>query len=316
MTTANTNERAWICSFHITWIAFWFCFFVWFSTSNIYSILSSDDNLKSLTIVDHQIAGGLSITSTILFRIIIAYFLPKYGSRICYVTVLSLTSITLIFLTISNSKLGYFICHCCLGITGASFVITQYHTTQMVSNRVVGFAQAITAGFGNFGGGCANSVMPLLLYHFGLSWRIYMILLSGFLLILASVYWFHTEDVFQSRTNMNMNMNTNKNIKVNPKPQLNKHGQNSTLNCRMLCDDVEHDQNCDHIDIKTQLQITSRSSIDEHEHRILFQETMDSPLENNNDRSARKLQRSGCLKGIYNYNFCISYIYIYIPVHI
>ena len=232
MTTSsntNNNNKSWICSFHITWIAFWFCFFVWFSTSNIYSILSTEINFKSsLSIVDHQIAGGLSITSTILFRIIIAYFIPKYGSRICYVTVLTLTSLTLIMLTIINNKLGYYLCHFCLGITGASFVITQYHTTQMVSNRVVGFAQAITAGFGNFGGGCANSIMPLLLYHFNLSWRVYMIILSVTLIIIAIVYYFGTEDEFQHIIDNANDVNTN--LKSN----------NSSINQHTMTNDNDH----------------------------------------------------------------------------
>eukprot|EP00486_Rosalina_sp_Unknown_P003960 CAMPEP_0201568782 /NCGR_PEP_ID=MMETSP0190_2-20130828/10019_1 /ASSEMBLY_ACC=CAM_ASM_000263 /TAXON_ID=37353 /ORGANISM="Rosalina sp." /LENGTH=147 /DNA_ID=CAMNT_0047990293 /DNA_START=410 /DNA_END=850 /DNA_ORIENTATION=- len=81
----------------------------------------------------------------------------------------------------------------------------------MVSNRVVGFAQAITAGFGNFGGGCANSVMPLLLYHFDLSWRVYITILSVILIILAIIYYFGTDDVFQPDNN-NLNVKDNNNI--------------------------------------------------------------------------------------------------------
>ena len=202
-TNSSHNKSSWICSFHVTWIAFWFCFFVWFCTTNIYSFIASSpskhnnstNSLSNLSIIDHQIAGGLSMASTILFRLIIGYFLPKYGSRFCYIAVLLLTAMTLIGLTIINDKISYFICHFFLGVTGASFVVTQYHTTQIVSGKVYGFAQAITAGFGNFGGGCANSVMPLVLYYFGLSWRIYMIILSVFMIILSIIYYFMaTED--------------------------------------------------------------------------------------------------------------------------
>ena len=49
-----------------------------------------------------------------------------------------------------------------IGAIGASFVITQYHTSQMFAPNCVGTANATTAGWGNLGGGVTQLAMPLL----------------------------------------------------------------------------------------------------------------------------------------------------------
>ena len=50
-----------------------------------------------------------------------------------------------------------------IGIIGASFVITQFHTSVMFAPNVVGTANATVGGWGNAGGGVTQSVMPLVL---------------------------------------------------------------------------------------------------------------------------------------------------------
>ena len=66
---------------------------------------------------------------------------------------------------------------------GASFVITQYHTSAMFEGKIVGSANAIAGGWGNLGGGLAQIIMPLLFaafIAFGISshmaWRYSMII--------------------------------------------------------------------------------------------------------------------------------------------
>ena len=50
-----------------------------------------------------------------------------------------------------------------IGAIGASFVVTQYHTSVMFAPNVVGTANAASAGWGNSGGGVTQSVMPWVL---------------------------------------------------------------------------------------------------------------------------------------------------------
>lgn len=49
-----------------------------------------------------------------------------------------------------------------IGAIGASFVITQYHTSAMFAPNIVGTANATAAGWGNLGGGVTQMAMPLL----------------------------------------------------------------------------------------------------------------------------------------------------------
>ena len=50
-----------------------------------------------------------------------------------------------------------------IGAIGASFVITQFHTSVMFAPNVVGTANATVGGWGNAGGGVTQSVMPMIL---------------------------------------------------------------------------------------------------------------------------------------------------------
>ena len=88
-----------------------------------------------------------------------------------------------------------------IGVIGASFVITQYHTSVMFAPNIVGTANATTAGWGNLGGGVTQMVMPLLLTSivtFGVSeavgWRVAMVVPGVALLLMGIVYHFVTRD--------------------------------------------------------------------------------------------------------------------------
>lgn len=80
-----------------------------------------------------------------------------------------------------------------IGVIGASFVITRYHTSVMFAPNVVGTANATAAGWGNLGGGVTQIAMPLLLtamVMFGVSeaagWRLAMVV-PGAALLLAGI---------------------------------------------------------------------------------------------------------------------------------
>eukprot|EP01083_Nonionella_stella_P042538 114866_1 len=186
--SCNTRQTV---TFHITWMTFWLCFFVWFCTANIYHQISSDFNL---TFGQHQLAGTISVTSTVFFRLIIADLCFKYGPRVSYVIVLISTTLSLFGMALVQSATGYIIFHLFLGIAGASFVVTQYHITRMFSPHIVGFSQATAAGFGNFGGGCANFVMPLLVRYSSISWRWFMFILAAVAYLFCLIYYVGTAD--------------------------------------------------------------------------------------------------------------------------
>jgi NNP family nitrate/nitrite transporter-like MFS transporter len=88
-----------------------------------------------------------------------------------------------------------------IGIIGASFVITQFHTSMMFAPKIKGTANAVAGGWGNLGGGITNMVMPLIFaaivgagYTKSEAWRYAMILPGVLLLVMAFVYYKFTKD--------------------------------------------------------------------------------------------------------------------------
>jgi NNP family nitrate/nitrite transporter-like MFS transporter len=88
-----------------------------------------------------------------------------------------------------------------IGAVGASFVITQYHTSVMFGPKVVGTANAAAAGWGNAGGGAAQALMPLMLTAIvmlgvsqSLSWRLALVVPGLMMIVMAFVYWRYTQD--------------------------------------------------------------------------------------------------------------------------
>src|SRR5690606_3638686 len=84
-----------------------------------------------------------------------------------------------------------------IGTIGASFVITQYHTSIMFAPNIVGTANATTAGWGNLGGGVTQIVMPLIfafMISLGanqlLGWRLAMIA-PGVILFLTGIAYYY-----------------------------------------------------------------------------------------------------------------------------
>jgi NNP family nitrate/nitrite transporter-like MFS transporter len=89
-----------------------------------------------------------------------------------------------------------------IGGIGASFVITQYHTSVMFAPNVVGQANATSAGWGNLGGGVTQFVMPLLFSVFvigfgfseGMGWRLSMVVVGVIIFLTGIGYYFLTQD--------------------------------------------------------------------------------------------------------------------------
>eukprot|EP01083_Nonionella_stella_P160273 523760_1 len=199
--------RLWLChcqslqirTFHITWFTFWLCFLGWFATANLFPQISAD--LK-LTPVHKDIAGGCAVASTVLFRVITGVLCDSLGPRKSYPCLLIITAFPIAGMALVTGPIGYIIVSLFIGIAGASFVITQYHTTSMFAGKTVGTANATSAGWGNFGGGCANFFMPLLYQHFrnvyGVSnstaWRLCMVVPAVTYIVMAVVYYTFTQD--------------------------------------------------------------------------------------------------------------------------
>ncbi|MBT1686124.1 NarK family nitrate/nitrite MFS transporter [Dawidia soli] len=185
-------------TFHITWITFFFCFFGWFGIAPLMPVVREDLGLSKAQIGNIIIA---SVSITIFARLFFGWLCDKIGPRISYSALLILGSIPVMLIGFSNSYESFLLFRLAIGVIGASFVITQYHTSVMFAPNVVGTANATAAGWGNMGGGVTLMVMPLIFaglvgagYAAPEAWRYSMVVPGVVLLILGFVYYFFTQD--------------------------------------------------------------------------------------------------------------------------
>lgn len=187
-------------SFHITWLTFFFCFFAWFGMASLMPIVKEQLHLTKDQLGNIQIA---SVSATIIARLIIGRFVDKFGPRIVYTWLLLICSIPVLLIGTSQSYESFLIFRLAIGVIGASFVITQFHTSVMFAPSIKGTANATAGGFGNAGAGLANITMPLIAAGFvslGVcttadSWRFAMIIPGVLLLIFAFLYLKYTKDL-------------------------------------------------------------------------------------------------------------------------
>ena len=185
-------------AFHMSWLGFFVCFFAWFALAPLMPVIKGEFHLTPDQIANINIAA---VGITILVRLVVGPLCDRFGPRRTYTALLTLGAIPVIGIAFADSYIGFLIFRLAIGAIGASFVITQFHTSVMFAPNVVGTANATVGGWGNAGGGVTQSVMPILfaaIVSLGISqslgWRLAMIVPGVMMLIVAVMYWTLTQD--------------------------------------------------------------------------------------------------------------------------
>ena len=185
-------------AFHLTWMAFFICFFAWFACAPLMPVIKGEFHLSVAQIANINIAA---VAITILVRLIIGPMCDRFGPRKTYTGLLLLGAIPVLGVAMAQSYESFLIFRLGIGAVGASFVITQYHTSVMFAPNVVGTANAAAAGWGNAGGGAAQAIMPLLMAAMimmgvseTLGWRAALLVPGVLMVIMAGVYYRYTQD--------------------------------------------------------------------------------------------------------------------------
>lgn len=185
-------------TFHLTWFSFFLCFFGWFGIAPLMAVVRDE-----LSLTQSQIGNIIisSVAITVIARLLIGWLCDKIGPRITYSALLILGAFPVMLIGMSNSYESFLLFRLAIGVVGASFVITQYHTSVMFAPNVIGTANATTAGWGNLGGGVTQMIMPLIFAAFvslgfveAEAWRYAMVIPGAILLIMGFVYFFFTQD--------------------------------------------------------------------------------------------------------------------------
>lgn len=194
-----TFSTAQMRAFHMSWIAFFLCFFAWFGIAPLMSVVRDEMHLSKQQI-GWCVIGSVAIT--IVARLVVGWLCDRFGPRLTYTWLLLVGSLPVMGIGLAHSFYTFLLFRVLIGLIGASFVITQFHTSQMFASNCVGTANATTAGWGNLGGGVTQFAMPLLLAFFvgtlGLSdaigWRLAMLTVGLMCAIVGVAYYFLTQD--------------------------------------------------------------------------------------------------------------------------
>jgi NNP family nitrate/nitrite transporter-like MFS transporter len=186
-------------AFHMSWFAFFLCFFAWFGIAPLMAVVREELSLTKAQIGNTIIA---SVAITILARWVIGWLCDRIGPRLSYTALLILGGIPVMSIGLADSYTTFMLFRLGIGVIGAAFVITQYHTSVMFAPNCVGTANATSAGWGNLGGGVTQMIMPLVFGAFVYmgfsdagSWRGAMIVAGAVCMLTGVAYFFFTTDM-------------------------------------------------------------------------------------------------------------------------
>ncbi|MCF6292359.1 MAG: MFS transporter [Robiginitomaculum sp.] len=192
-------DKVQIRTFHVTWFTFFLCFFAWFGIAPLMVVVREE-----LSLTKEQVGWTIigAVSATVFARILIGYFCDRYGPRLTYTWLLILASFPVMGIGFAHDFTTFLVFRILIGVIGASFVITQYHTINMFAPNVVGQAQATSAGWGNLGGGVTQFIMPMIfsvfVIGFGVNeafgWRASMVVAGMAIFVMGFVYFFFTQD--------------------------------------------------------------------------------------------------------------------------
>jgi NNP family nitrate/nitrite transporter-like MFS transporter len=185
-------------AFHMSWLAFFLCFFGWFGLAPLMPVIRQELHLTKEQIGNSIIA---SVAITVLARLLIGWLCDRVGPRRAYSWLLIAGSFPVMLVGFAHDYATFLAFRLAIGAIGASFVITQFHTSVMFAPDIVGSANATAAGWGNLGGGVTQMVMPLLFSAFlflgtgpAWGWRMAMVVPGAALFLCGIAYYRLTRD--------------------------------------------------------------------------------------------------------------------------
>ncbi|KAH7376517.1 nitrate transporter [Plectosphaerella cucumerina] len=164
--------------FFFSWLGFMIAFWAWYTFPPLLTISIR----KDLNLTPKQVANSniVSLSSTLLMRLIAGPACDKFGSRWVFGGLLLLGSLPVGLAPLIKNATGLYISRFFIGILGATFVPCQVWCTGFFDKNIVGTANALAGGWGNAGGGVTYFVMPAVYDAFvhqhglssGVAWRL------------------------------------------------------------------------------------------------------------------------------------------------
>ncbi len=184
---------------HMTWVAFFITFVVWFNHA---PLMASIKETFGLTAEQVKTLLILNVAMTIPARIVIGMLVDTLGPKKTYSGLLFIAAIICFFFAAADSFETLAITRFLLGFVGAGFVIGIRMISEWFPAKQMGVAEGIYGGWGNFGSAAAAMALPTIALAFGgdEGWR-YAIVVTGVMaLVYSFVYFFNVTDTPKGST--------------------------------------------------------------------------------------------------------------------
>src|SRR3990172_3073166 len=109
-----------IRALHLTWIAFFICFYTWFNMAPLATTMIRE---MGLTMNDLKLFAIANVALTIPARIFFGMFQDKFGPRKTFSVLMILCGIPCLFFAFGDSKMSLLISRLFLSFVGASFSV-------------------------------------------------------------------------------------------------------------------------------------------------------------------------------------------------
>ena len=175
---------------HLSWLAFFITFLVWFNHAPLMASIRDTFALSK-----EQVAALLilNIALTIPARIAVGILVDKLGPRLMYSLLLAVSGALCLVFAFATSFEVLAISRFLLGMVGAGFVVGIRMIAEWFPAKETGYAQGLYAGLGNFGSAIAAITLPTLAAVYGgpEGWR-YAIAITGVIAIVYGVIYYLT----------------------------------------------------------------------------------------------------------------------------
>ena len=179
---------------HMTWIAFFITFLVWFNLAPMLQAIADTFGLSKAQIKSLLV---LNVSLAIPARIIVGMLTDRYGPRKVYSALLFLAAFPCFAFAFAQNFVQLAMARFILGFIGAGFVIGIRMVSEWFPHNELGTAEGIYGGWGNFGSAVAAFTLPTVALLFGGEdgWR-YAVALTGVICLLYSfIYYRNVSDV-------------------------------------------------------------------------------------------------------------------------
>lgn len=184
-----------IRALHLTWIAFFITFYVWFNMAPLASSMLR--SVDWLTPDDIRLFAICNVALTIPARILVGMALDRFGPRRVFSILMVTMSIPALVFAFGDTMMQLLISRLVLSSIGASFVVGIHMTALWFKPKDIGFAEGFYAGWGNFGSAAAAMSLPtiaLTMYGGDEGWR-WAIAQSAVVMAAYGIYyWFAISD--------------------------------------------------------------------------------------------------------------------------